>query len=177
MGFGQAGAKRCWGCLKVINWGWRWKSQKRGSFHREGSFSLCNTAVLQNLFYCKSCWVYTVEDFIGYLFSHYTIAVLHVWGWQSQKCNSRCPNETLNGLFQKKFSSFLLYPWKLIILNPTPFPICFFFHYSVCTVISDCSHPFDKSTFTHTVSQEYIIAIENTYLNGVFLKSKISIFP
>ena len=46
MGFGQAGAKRCGGCLKVINWGWRCKSQKGGSFHREGRFSLCNTAVL-----------------------------------------------------------------------------------------------------------------------------------
>ena len=37
-------------------------------------------------------------------------------------------------------------------------------------------HPLDETTFTHTVSQEYIIAIENTYLNGVFLKSKIYIF-
>ena len=46
MGFGQAGAKRCGGCLKVINWGWRCKSQKGGSFHREGRFSLCNTAIL-----------------------------------------------------------------------------------------------------------------------------------
>ena len=46
MGFGQAGAKRCGGCLKVINWGWRCKSQKGDSFHREGRFSLCNTAVL-----------------------------------------------------------------------------------------------------------------------------------
>ena len=46
MRFGQAGAKRCGGCLKVINWGWRCKSQKGGSFHREGRFSLCNTAVL-----------------------------------------------------------------------------------------------------------------------------------
>ena len=46
MGFGQAGAKRCGGCLKVINWGWRCKSQKGGSFHRKGGFSLCNTVVL-----------------------------------------------------------------------------------------------------------------------------------
>ena len=46
MGFGQAGAKRCGGCLKVINWGWRCKSQKGSSFHREDRFSLCNTAVL-----------------------------------------------------------------------------------------------------------------------------------
>ena len=35
-----------WGCLKVIIWGWQCKSQNGGSFHREGRFSLCNTAVL-----------------------------------------------------------------------------------------------------------------------------------
>ena len=60
MGFGQAGAKRCGGCLKVINWGWRCKSQKGSSFHREGRVSLhvillyCET-LLQILLgiYCK----------------------------------------------------------------------------------------------------------------------------
>ena len=46
VGFAQAGAKRCGGCLKVINWGWQCKSQKGGSFHKEGRFSLCNTAVV-----------------------------------------------------------------------------------------------------------------------------------
>ena len=46
MGFGQAGAKRCGGCLKVINWGWQCKSQKGDSFHRKGRFSLGNIAVL-----------------------------------------------------------------------------------------------------------------------------------
>ena len=45
MRFGQAGAKRCGGCLTVINYGWR-KSHKGDSFHREGRFSLCNTAIL-----------------------------------------------------------------------------------------------------------------------------------
>ena len=46
MGFGQAGAKRCGGCLKVISLVWRCKSEKGCSFHREDRFSLCNTAVL-----------------------------------------------------------------------------------------------------------------------------------
>ena len=46
------------GCLKVINWGWwRWKSQKGGSFHREGRFFQCDTAILWNFIvsciYCK----------------------------------------------------------------------------------------------------------------------------
>ena len=66
----------------------------------------------------------------------------------------------------------------ILTLNSVSLTLPFvFFHYSVCTVISDCNHPFDTSTFTHTVSQEYIIAIENTYLDGVSFKSKISIFP
>ena len=48
MGFGQAGAKKYGGYSKIINWGWRYKSQKGDSFHREGRFSLCNSAVLGN---------------------------------------------------------------------------------------------------------------------------------
>ena len=59
MGFGQAEAKRCGGCLKVINWGWRCKSQKGTSFHREGRYDYvillyCET-LLQVLLgiYCK----------------------------------------------------------------------------------------------------------------------------
>ena len=83
---------------------------------------------------------------------------------------------TLNGLFQKNFQVFYFASENSISLTLPP-PPSVFFHYSVCTVISDCNHSFHTSTFTHTVSQEYIIAIENTYLNGVFLKSKISIFP
>ena len=100
---------------------------------------------------------------------YYTTVVLRVSGWQNQKCNSKCPNETLNGLFQKNCQAFYFTPENSLSLTLTSSSVCFF-HYSVCTVISDCNHPFDKSTFTHTVSQEYIIAIENTYLNGVFLK-------
>ena len=48
MGSGQAGAKKCGGCLKVINWGRGDASHKRAwrLFHRECRFSLCNTAVL-----------------------------------------------------------------------------------------------------------------------------------
>ena len=78
---------------------------------------------------------------------------------------------TLNGLFQKNSQVFYFTPE-----NPISHICLFFFNYSVCTVISDCNHPFETSTFSHTVLQEYIIAIENTDLNGGFLKSKISIF-
>ena len=105
MRFGQAGAKRCGGCLKVINWGRQCKSQKGDSFYREGRFSLCNTAVLWNFI----ARLIIAKDFIGYLFSLY-YCCLSVWGWQGQKCNSKCPYD-INNEFQKKFC-FLLYPWK-----------------------------------------------------------------
>ena len=39
-------SEKVWGCLEVINWGVAWKSQIRDSFHREGRFSLGNTAIL-----------------------------------------------------------------------------------------------------------------------------------
>ena len=61
MRFGQAGAKSCGGCLKVINCGWR-KSQKRGTYV---IMLYCET-LLQVLL-----GTYTVTDFIGYLFSLY----------------------------------------------------------------------------------------------------------
>ena len=44
---------------------------KGDSFHREGSFSLCNKYCCIVKLYCKSYWVYTVKDFIRYLFSLY----------------------------------------------------------------------------------------------------------
>ena len=59
MGFGQAGPKRCWGCLKVTNLGWRCNSQKGSCFNREGRLSLCNMLNCETLLqvlldiYCK----------------------------------------------------------------------------------------------------------------------------
>ena len=158
----------CGGCLKVINWGWRCKSQKRSSFHREGRFSLCNTAILWN--FIGSYWVYTVKNFTSF---HYTTVVLRVWGCQSQKCNGKCPNDINTELdIPEIFLSFLLYPDNSISLTCPPPP-----PYSACSVISDCNHSFDTSTFTHKFHKNTFIVIENAYLNGVFLKSKISIFP
>ena len=75
---------------------------------------------------------------------------------------------TLNGLFQKSFQVFYFTPENSISLTLLPLPPLFvFFNCSVCTVTSDCNPLFDTKTFTHTVPQEYIIAIENTYL-GLF---------
>ena len=72
---------------------------------------------------------------------------------------------TLNGLFQKNFQVFYFTPENSISLTLTPLlPLFVFFSYSVCTVISDCNHSFDTNTFTDTVSQEYIVATENKYL-------------
>ena len=110
MGFGQAGATRCGGCLKVINWGWRCKSQKEGSFHRKGRFSLCNTAVLWNFIanltgYCKRF----------YWIPFFTILLL-LYVFEVGKAQSVTQNVlivlTLNGLFQKNFK-FFTFPLKI----------------------------------------------------------------
>ena len=126
--------------------------------------------------YWKSYWVYTVKDFIGYLFSLYYCCFRCLrLAKPKSATQSVLMILTLNGLFQKNFQVLYFIPENFISLTLPPSPSVCFLHYSVSTVISDCSHPFDTSTFTH-VSQEYIIAVENTYLNGVFLKSIISIF-
>ena len=81
-------SSKVWGMLKSHQMGWRWKSQKGDSFHSEGRFSQCNTAVLWNFI----DWVYSVKNFIRSLF-HYITVVLWAWGWQGQKCKSKCPND------------------------------------------------------------------------------------
>ena len=124
---GQSEAKSCGGCLKVMNWGWRCKSQKLALFiGRAGSRCVI-------LMYCESLLQVVLGIYCKrfYWISFFTILLLvyvfaRVWGWQSQKCSSKCPSETLNGLIPEKFSSSLHYPWKFIIFNPTPFPLCFF---------------------------------------------------
>ena len=113
-----------------------------------------------------------------YLLHLFTIQLLfYVSEVGKAKCATQCVlMKYWMGYSRNIFKFFTL---SLKIHYPWPYPLLplFFFHYSVCTVISESNHPFDKSIFTHTVSQGYIIAIENTYLNEVFLKSKISIFP
>ena len=62
---------------------------------------------------------------------------------------------TLNGLFQKNFQTLGFYftPENAISLTlPHPFPPVCFFPLLQCTVISDCNHPLDTSTFTHSYS-------------------------
>ena len=123
----------CGGCLKVINWGWRSKSQKGDSFHKEGRFSLCNNAV-----FCK--WqvllgIYCKRFYWLPLF--FILQLFHVLEVDKAKCATRSVLMILplNELFQKNFQVFYFTPDNSIIL-----------------------------------------ALVNTYLNGVFLKSKISIF-
>ena len=75
--------------------------------------------------FCKSYWVYTVKDFIGYLFSLYycCLTCLRLAEPKVQLKMSWCNTEWA---IPEKFSSFLLYPWKFIILKPTPSPCLFF---------------------------------------------------
>ena len=122
-----------WEMLKSHQLGVKMQVTKGGSFHRESRFSLCNTAILWNFI---AYGLYTVKGFIMYFF-HYTAVALCVWDWQSQKCNSKCPNDiNTEWAIPEEFSSFLLYPWKFHILNPPLLPPLFaFFYYSVCIVI------------------------------------------
>ena len=94
--------------------------------------------------YCKSYGVYTVKGFIGYLFSlskSATQSVLMVL--------------TLNGLFQKNSQVFYFTPE-----NPISHICLFFFNYSVCTVISDCNHPFDTSIFTQSLTRIHLLQLK-----------------
>ena len=75
MRLGEAGAKRCGGCLKVINCRWR-MSQKGDSFHREGRFSLCNTAVLGK--FIASLTGYILKLILSDTSFHYITVVLPV---------------------------------------------------------------------------------------------------
>ena len=83
----------CGGCLKVINWGWRCKSQKGSSFHREGRVSLhvillyCET-LLQILLgiYCKKFyWIPLFTILLFYVFE--------VDNAKSATQCSKCPND------------------------------------------------------------------------------------
>ena len=120
IGFGQAAAKRCGGCLKVINWGWWYKSQKGSSFHREGRFSLCNTAALLQILLGIYCKIFYWRLLFIILLLLYVFQV-----GKAKKRNSKCPDETLNGLFQKHFQVFYFTPENLLSLTLPPSP-CFF---------------------------------------------------
>ena len=97
MGFEQAGAKRCGGCLKVINWRC---VTKRGLFsYREDRFSLCNTAILWNFIasptgYCKR--FYWIPLFT-------VLLLLYVFevGKAKSAIQSVLMILTVNGLFQE----------------------------------------------------------------------------
>ena len=43
--------------------------------------------------YCKSLTGYILQKILLDTFFHYATVVLHVWGWQGQKCNSECAND------------------------------------------------------------------------------------
>ena len=111
MGFGQAGAKRCGRCLKIINWPWRWKSQKGALFiGKAGSgyviLLYCET-LLQVLLgiYCKRFYWVT-------LFTILLLFYLFEVGKAKSATQSVLMILTLNGLPPN-------YP-------PPPFPYLFF---------------------------------------------------
>ena len=81
-------SKKVWWMLKSHELG---MAMQGSSLHREGRLSLCNTAVLWNFIPCLTgyiLWKILLDTSF-----HYSTVALRVWGWQSQKCNSKCPND------------------------------------------------------------------------------------
>ena len=77
VGFGQAGAKMCGGCLKVINWTWWCKSQKGALFIEKAGSHHCVI-----LLYCETLLQVLLGIYFKRLywipFFHYTTVVLRV---------------------------------------------------------------------------------------------------
>ena len=124
MGFGQAGAKRCGGCLKVISWGWWCKSQK-------GAL-LIGKAVSHYviLVYCETLLEVLLDIYCKRFYWILLFTILLFYVFQVGKAKSATQSVpmvlTLNSVS-------LTLPLLLV---------CFFFHNSVCTVIYDCQPSF-----------------------------------
>ena len=105
MGFGQAGAKRCGGCLKVISWGWWCKSQKGALLiGKAGSHYVI-------LLYCETLLQVLMGVYYKrfYQIPLFTILLLF-YVFEISKAKSGTESVlmilTLNGLFQKIFYVF-----------------------------------------------------------------------
>ena len=76
---------------------------------------------------------------------------------------SKCPNDiNTEWAIPEIILHFLLYPGRFHILNPPPSlpPQIVFFYYNVCTVITDCNHPFDTSTFIHIPTRIHLLQLK-----------------
>ena len=128
MGFGQAGAKRCGGCLihQLSSIGVGDASHKRGTLFigKTGSHYAillsCETSsqVLLGI-YCKK--VYWIPLFTKLL-------LFYVFKFDKAKSATQSVLMilTMNGLFQKNFNVFYFTPKKYISLALHPFPLLFF---------------------------------------------------
>ena len=79
-------------------------------------------------------------------FSNFSDSPLRLYVFEIGKAKSATQSvlmlidKTLNGLFQKNFQVFYFTPENSLSLTLHPSPSVFF-HYSVCTIISDCKYP------------------------------------
>ena len=122
--------------------------------------------------YRKSYWLYTVKDFIGYLFLlYYCCFTCLKLAKPKVQLKSVLLILTLNGLFQKYFQVFYFTPENSISLTLPLSPLLVFFHYSVCTAISDCNHPFHTSTFTLQSHKNTLLQLEIHIWSSFEIKS------
>ena len=109
-GIWKSRSKKVWGMLKSHQLGAGMQVKKGDCFHREGRFSLCNTAVLWNFIasltgYCKRFyWI----PFFSILLLFYVFEV----GKAKSATQSVLIILTLNGLFQKNFKVFYFTSWR-----------------------------------------------------------------
>ena len=102
VGFGQAGAKRCGGCLKFISWGWRCKSQKGALFIGK---AVSHYVIL---LYCETLLqvllgIYSKRFYWIPLFTILLLFYVFEVGKAKSATQSVLMILTLNGLFQKIF--------------------------------------------------------------------------
>ena len=156
-------SKKVWEMLKIHQLGVALQDPKGGLFS-QGRQILTHYVIL---LYCETLLQVLLGIYCKRFYWMPLFIILLFYMFVKSATQSVLMILTLNRLFQKNFQVFYFTPENSMSLTLPTSP-CLFFSVIVCTVISDCNHPFDTSTFTHTVSQEYIIAIENTYLNRVF---------
>ena len=119
-------SKKVWGMLKSNHLGVGMQATKRGVFHREGWFSLCDTAVLWN--FIASLTGYILWKILLDTSFHYTTLLLYVFevGKAKKATQSVLMILTLNGLFQKNFQVFCFTPENSISLTPLLPPLSVF---------------------------------------------------
>ena len=111
-----------------------WKSSFGGgdASHKRGALFIGKVGShFVILLYCETLWQVLLGIYCKrfYWIPLFTILLLFYMleVGKAKSATQKCPNDiNTEWAIPEKFLSFLLYPWKLHILNPHPFPLCLF---------------------------------------------------